>query len=659
MRKGLFFRMAATNLKKNRQTYLPFIMTCVGSSAMYYILGALAVSENVENLYGGEGLQLMLGFGKWIVGIFSVIFLFYTNSFLLKRRKKEFGLYNIMGLEKRHIAGILFLEFLDTAFISLALGIVVGLLLYKGVFLFLLRILNFEAALGFEVAWGIVRETLIFFGVIFLILYVNGFRQIQIAEPIELLKSGQVGEREPKTRWVLTLIGFASLGLGYYLAVVTESPIEAIVMFFVAVIFVIIGTYCLFTAGSIFILKALRKNKRYYYKVNHFTSISGMIYRMKQNAAGLASISIMSTAVLLIMSTVNCLYFGMNEIVGTRYPRDLMVTIPSIQKEDISEVCDSMEKTVESFGAAMQQEESYRYRRRYLKQNGNRFSWEELSSSWETIEIYMLPLEDYNRATGENKTLGPDEMLLQTVHGLSGTDMGGTIIIGDQTWKVREDVDGLDSPSSDLVLIENIYYAIFPTMEDIDEMVREIPGEEIGTCSYFCGFDLNVDEKTKDEIWDTLEIMLEGKNYEGFYVESITEARENFYMLYGGMFFIGIFLGLMFFMATVLIIYYKQITEGYEDHDRFVIMQKVGMEKREVKRSISSQIRTVFLLPVLMAGVHIVFAYPMMSRLLVLLNLTNQKLFMISVLITFLVFLLFYGVVYALTSRTYYRLVRW
>lgn len=665
MCKLLFFRMAATNIRKNRQTYLPFILTCVGASALYYILGALTMSENVASIYGGNSIQIILQLGKWIIGIFSAIFLFYTNSFLLKRRKKEFGLYNILGLEKRHVAVILFLENFYTAVISVVFGIFMGLLLYKGVFLFLTSLSHFDVVLGFEIIWPIIRETVILFGFIFIILYINGFRQIQCSEPIELLKGGQVGEREPKTRWLLVLTGFISLALGYFLAVTIESPMEALVMFFVAVVLVIIGTYCLFTAGSIFVLKVMRKNKQYYYSPRHFTMIAGMIYRMKQNAAGLASICIMSTAVLLSMSTTACLYLGMADILRTNYPRDLVTTFKNVKTEEVSQLHKTVEKTVSSFGAALENEESYRYQSLIVNQNGNELNVEgENRYNGNYATVYLLGLEDYEAVTGERWELLPDEVLIQTVHRTQKEAPQGEMILNGRTWKIKEAVSGLDSVDGQIAMLVNCYYVVFPTFEDVEQVCRTAlelkEGEDVGWM-YYCSFDVNIDKQSQKDLAQIMNKTLFGSdsNTYGGYTESAAVNEEEISVLYGGIFFIGIFLGILFLMATVLIIYYKQVSEGYEDHDRFVIMQKVGMDKQEVRRSINSQIRTVFLLPVIMAGIHIIFAYPMMRRILFLFGLTNQNIFMITILVTFLIFLLFYAVVYSLTAKTYYRLVRW
>lgn len=652
--------MAFDNIRKNKQSYLPFILTCIGSLAMYYIMGSLSVSSSLKEGFGGEVAQIVMTLGKGIIGIFSAIFLFYTNSFLLKRRKKEFGLYNILGMGKRHIAVVIFLEMTVTAVISSVLGLLFGIFLYKGVYLLLLRIIHFEISLGFEISWSMALETILFFGGIFLLLYLNALRQIHLSSPSELLKGGQVGEREPKTKWFLTIIGFFFLGIGYYLAVTTTSPMDALFLFFVAVIFVMVGTYALFTAGSIFILKALRKNKHYYYQIRHFTAVSGMIYRLKQNAAGLASICIMSTAVLLMVSSTVCMYLGMEDLIRTRFPRNIIVQVSGVEKEkQIREVDQKIEEVVKKQKGTIQNLENYRKAEIYVNKIENEFVFVGEQQNYQDsrgAHIHLLSLADYNRITGNNQTLEENEILTRVVSGKLETS---SIWFAGREWKIKEQVKDLDSADEELAMMIDTYFFVMPTLEDVKEMNREAAkamSARAETLDYLYAFDLDLSDEEQKILEKNLWDLLEQGIFSG-YVESAASSKEDFYMLYGSLMFIGVFLGLLFLMATVLIIYYKQISEGYEDHDRFVIMQKVGMSSREVRQSINSQVRTVFLLPVLMAGIHILFAFPMMSRILIYMNMNNRKLFAFAVLITFLVFLLFYGIVYSLTAKTYYKLV--
>ncbi len=333
MSKMFYQKLAVTNIKKNGKTYFPYILTCISTIAMFYIMNFISVNDGLDSMYGGRELKTILNLGTYVIGFFSVVFLFYTNSFLIKRRKKELGLYNILGMEKKHIAKLLLWETLFVAIISMILGLISGIAVSKLIFLVLLKILNFKVTMGFVISTNSIVKTVILFGSIFLLTLINNMRQIHLAKPVELLKGGQIGEKEPKTKWILTLIGILSLGAGYYIALTTEAPLAALNMFFLAAILVMIGTWSLFTAGSIALLKMLRKNKKFYYKTNHFINVSGMIYRMKQNAVGLANICILSTTVLVMLSTTVSLYIGMEDVLRTRFPRDISISAKNISKE--------------------------------------------------------------------------------------------------------------------------------------------------------------------------------------------------------------------------------------------------------------------------------------------------------------------------------------
>lgn len=338
MSKGYYTKLALNNIKKNSKAYIPYILTCIGTIIMFYNMIFLVVVKDMGPISNNGSLRFMLLLGTIITGIFSFIFLSYTNNFLIKQRKKEFGLFNILGMEKRHIAKIMFFETFFIGLISLVAGIVGGILISKLMILLLLKIINFKVVFGFEIPVAAVITTLVLFGVIFFVNLIYNILQVHLSKPIELLKGGNVGDREPKTKWVSTIVGILSLGFGYYLALTAKSPLVALNMFFIAVIFVMIGTHNLFKAGSIALLKSLRKNKNYYYKTNHFISVSGMIYRMKQNAAGLANICILSTAVIITLFTTVSLYVGLEDVLRSRYPRNIVITGSNITEEEAEKI---------------------------------------------------------------------------------------------------------------------------------------------------------------------------------------------------------------------------------------------------------------------------------------------------------------------------------
>jgi len=622
----------------------------------------LANNSALRTMSGGGSLTVILGLGTIVIGIFAVIFLFYTNSFLIKRRKKEIGLYNILGMEKKHIAKVLAFENLYVAIISLALGLSFGILLSKLMVLALGKMLNFKISFGFEISGIAVVSTLILFVAIFILLLLNNLRQIHLANPIELLRGKQVGEKEPRTKWLLALIGLACLSGGYYISVTTKSPLQAIGLFFVAVILVIIGTYSLFTAGSIAVLKILRKNKGYYYKANHFISVSGMIYRMKQNAVGLANICILSTMVLVMVSTTVSLYIGMEDSLKSMYPKDIQVTGSDISEEDAKELTEVITEITNSHQVEQKDIISYRFMSQMVKSQGNQFLKNDSTSDPyynSGVHLFMILLSDYNKLLGETKTLNSDEVFIKYTKNKLTEDM---IAFGNEKYHIKEisEVTKDDSfTSEDWV---NTYYIILPDMDAFEKINKELGIiKDINQIPFYYGFDIDAPKEKHLEIYESIQELRAQEDvelYQKIFVQSSESMRDEFLFLYGGLFFLGIFLGTLFLMATVLIMYYKQISEGNDDRERFEIMQKVGMSQEEVKKTIHSQVLMVFFLPIVAAAIHIAFAFNVITKLLAVLGLTNVALFTTCTLVTLGVFIIFYAVVYGLTARTYYRIVK-
>jgi len=652
MRKSFYPKLAAENIKKNSKTYIPYILVSVGIIAMFYIMASLAENKGVKTMTGS--VSEMLTMGTWVIGIFSVIFLFYVNSFLMKRRKKEFGLYNILGMEKRHIGGIVFFETMYCALICIIGGILFGLLLSKLMYLVLLKLLRFKMQMGFEISSsGIATASALFLGVFFLTFLYN-LLQIRLAKPIDLLKGGQTGEKEPKTKLIMAVIGTACLGAAYYISLTTTSPLDVLPLFLLAVILVIIGTYFLFIAGSIAVLKLLRKKKSYYYKSNHFTAVSGMIYRMKQNAAGLASICILATAVLVMISTTVSLYFGMEDILRTRFPCNIEIKATFVNNEQLEKRVTDLDGLIngkieeENFDAS----NLIRYLSKsgYAAQNGNHLVYS-AESIGDSAIIIFFPLSEYNRLTGRSDTLSDGEVMLYEYR---GSVSGDSVFLGSREYAIKSRPQKFVGEGQLSAMMLNAYYIVMPDTQAIQTACIDsgVSPNDAVTLNYYYGFDTVMDDDVQMRFTKLLsEVTKED-------VQSAAANRGQFFEVYGGLFFLGIFLGVLFIMATVLIIYYKQISEGYDDKVRFDIMQKVGMSKTEVKSSIRSQVLTVFFLPLVTACIHIAFAFKVITRLLALFNLTNILLFAVCTVITILVFAVFYAVVYALTARAYYKIVR-
>lgn len=629
---------------------------------MYYMVSSLSMNPNMMNMIGGDVMQQILSLGIYVITVFAVIFLFYTNSFLIKRRKREFGLFNILGMEKKHLSIVIALESMIVFLVSMVLGIGIGILLDKAFYLLIAKMLNASIALGFYISYQSIVNSIILFFIIFLLMYVFSLIQINLSNPIELLHGDQHGEKEPKTKWLLAIIGLICLGTGYYMSVSIQDPVTAFAFFMVAVILVVIGTYMLFTAGSIVILKLLRKNKRYYYKTNHFISVSNMIYRMKQNAVGLGNICILSTMVLVMLSTTISLWVGMNDIIETRFPRDITVSINSVDSNQALYTIDDMNYAIEQAGIQTEDELVYRTLSVSAFNQGNTYTFGNENMSLQDISnvvvLYFITLDDYNRTEGTNVSLAPDEVLVFP----SGKQFDHkTIDIASNTFKVKGILDSIKADSNYSANLQNSMFVVVDSMDTLF-MIDDLQKQAYGTNSSFIStnYDFNLSKSEEMSVKEATDALI--ANYPGDTTYMMVDTQEGNYedllSLYASFLFIGIFLSFLFIMATVLIMYYKQITEGYEDKKRFEIMQKVGLDKREVKKTINSQVLTVFFLPLVVAAIHIVFAFPMIEKMLRLLYLDNTNLYIMTTVICFGVFALVYVLIYFLTSKVYYGIVR-
>ena len=641
MNNFIYEKLAVTNLKNNRKTYVPYIFTGVLTVMMFYIIDALSRWKGITQ----DTLKICLQYATGVIVVFAVIFLFYTNSFLIKRRKKEIGVYNILGMGKRHIARMMAVETILTAGISILGGLVFGIIFGKLMYLLLLKILHNSVDMQFSVNGIAIVQTVILFAGIFLLTYLYNILQIQLVNPVELLHGGNQGEKEPKSRWLLVIVGVAALGNGYWIALTTEAPLEALLKFFVAVVCVIIGTYALFIAGSIVVLKILRKNKAYYYNPKHFTSVSGMIYRMKQNGAGLANICVLSTMVLVMVSTTVSLYAGMEDILDSRFPRDVSIVCNEADTNKEETLQRLIKEQCEKAGVKITDRVRYRYGSMNAVLKGNNL--EKVEQYYPDNHFYyveMITQEEYNRIEKQNVSLKEQEILTYTTNGKCGKKQ---INIAGQNYQVKKELSEMTSQPKSTAEMYKTLYIVFANAEQI---------ERIESFSYADKFNLKGDDGKQKEALEQIQNEFYEKFPDGT-MESRMLSRSSFYELYGGLFFIGIYLGSMFIMATVLIIYYKQISEGYDDRERYQIMQKVGMSKKEVKRSIRSQVLSVFFLPLVVAVIHVAVAFKVMTKILGVLNLTNLSLFAVCTIITIAVFAVFYIIVYSITAKEYYRIV--
>lgn len=655
MRKTVFYpKLALQNIRRNKQFYLPFILTCVATAAMFYIMCFLAYNPATEGLH--EALYFIMRLGCVVIAIFSVIFLFYTNSFLMKRRQKEIGLYNILGMGKGNIAGILFFETLYTALITLAGGIALGILLSKLTLLVLCRLVAFSVPYGFEISIkGIFYSVCLFCG-IFLLILISNLIRIRLSNPIELLRGGNVGEKEPKTRWILAVLGILALGAGYWIAVVTDNPLQAILLFFVAVLLVIAGTYLLFTASSIAVLKRLRGSPGYYYTTKHFIPVSGMLYRMKQNAVGLANICILATMVLVMVSGTVCLYLGTEDALKASFPTDMIATVYNPTGSARDDLRAAVDKSVADSGLNMSNiTDLYFISFSSDLENGNfGDAIHPYTNQTDNADVYVIPCSEYARMTGQPGESGVGEAFVYA----DGTKLDGGFSLLGRDYTITRELNSFPAISRPATIIP-YRFAIIVSDADFAEITAASP--DISPEWYY-GLDLSGTAEEKIAFCGAIKNAFENASLtsgscDGYHISCYETGKQSVYSMNGGFLFLGLFLGLVFLMATVLIIYYKQLSEGYDDKERFEIMQKVGLSRPEIRKAIRSQVLVVFFLPLGMAVVHIAFAFKMITKLLLVMNLTDVSLFAFCTLATVGVFALIYGAVYLLTAKIYYKIV--
>lgn len=673
MKSFLYLRLAVSGIRKNKKLYLPYLLTCVGMVMMEYILLSLSDSPALRTMRGGAQLGFLLSLGKFVVAVFAALFLLYTNSFLIRRRNKEFGLYNVLGMDKSALGWVIFWENIIVATLGLGLGLLFGIGLYKVAELGLVNIIHADVDYSFIISPESVKFTLWVFLPIFALLMVKSMWQVRRARPLELLRSESAGEKPPKANYLLGLGGVALLAGAYYLSVTSTSALQAFTMFFVAVIMVIVATYLIMISGSVALCRLLQRSKNYYYQKKHFVSVSSMAYRMKRNGAGLASICILATMVLVMISSTFSLYVGVEESINARYPHDSGFGLDMERLENLNEVCtaqvrEKFETLFQKEGAEPQNVEHYRYATIYGIIAGDRIEPDSTRTVSTELNYNLLrlvafiPVEDYNALNGTDFTLEPGQALVGCLRcsydaprfrlGDVNLEIAGKLPKGLNTGEMA----AAAAPSLTLVVKD---------LSEIDslEKMEDYKGRRMLQTRYYYGCDFDLPEEEIILLHDQqkqaiMQLEFLGKEHGiGWIDECPAREREDFYVTYGGLFFIGIVLSAVFIAAAVLIIYYKQVSEGYEDQSRFTIMRKVGMTKADIKRSVNSQVLTVFFAPLLMAGVHLAFAFPMVWQLLQMFNLRNLGLVIGANIGAFLVFCLFYVIIYRLTARAYYGIV--
>ena len=680
MKTGFYPKLAFDGIRKNKKMYLPFILTSIGMVMMYYIILFLQLSPNIKAAVGSSTASDILGLGSWVIAIFSCIFLFYTNSFLIKRRKKEFGLYNILGMDKHNLSKVLFWETLIIALISIAVGLAAGIAFSKLAELIFLKLLKSDATFDLSISVRALGFCAAVFAVIFLLLFLNSLRQVKFSSAISLVKSEQTGEKPPKGNWIFGILGVLLLAGAYYIALSIKEPLQALMLFFVAVVMVIIGTYLVMISGSVLFCRLLQKNKKYYYKSNHFVSVSSMVYRMKRNGAGLASICVLATMVLVMISSTTALFFSEEDALVSRYPGEINVTVSTLDTQiyndgQIDGIRSGIDALGEKYNAKISN--STEFLSGFIsgmvidgkvETNVNNVYAVKVDDYSNVFQFSFVSIADYNRLMGTDYKLNDGEAMVYLYRDDGAYTADSISFNNASSFKIVKYLDKFIN-QSDAAMTVVPTMAIF--VNDLDKATEAMTAkarangdDPIISYKWTYSYDTNLPEEQQIALSkDVKEYLASGVKYENSdgrltsEVESRAQNRRDFYGLFGGLFGLGIILSVVFLIAAVLIIYYKQISEGYEDQSRFEIMQKVGMTKKEIRKSINSQLLTVFFLPLIFAGMHLAFAAPIIKKLLLIFNLTNLNLFIITILISFAVFALFYMIVYKITSNAYYKIV--
>lgn len=676
MRAAFYRRLAWNNIQKNTRLYIPNILAGMGLTAVFYILSAIAQDQRLRKVPGGGYLSTIMPLGVIILAVLSLILILYTNSFLMKQRNREFGLYNVLGMEKRHIGKILFWETAISSFFVLVGGLAAGIILYKLCTLLICRILATDNVPGlYFVSFKALILTGAFFFVMHLLTYLLNRIRIAHMKPTELLQSIYTGEREPKVKWPLLLIGLVSLGTGYYISISTKDTLNAIELFFIAVMLVILGTYCLFVAGSIAMLKVMKRNQRFYYQKNHMVAVSGLFYRMKQNAVGLASIAILATMVLVMVSTTISMYSGINDTIDRQYPHQITLSVGyHVDGENVDVPCDDLLDMVRKSAEDNNLKLSFTEQQRYVS---NVFCWDG-ETLWmnrdhekgNLIECWFITAEEYQRLTGESLSLSEDQI---AVYGLPENfqKIDGSIVMGERTFEGLPVLSGYPIFMGKYNVVDCFGFVVSneEVFDYVHELQKEVYSSDFSSVSNNIILDFE-DEDAASDFYDAFIKNLSGKlqqyvnektDSDGEYninIDSKWETLESLKGMYGTLLFLGVMLSVIFLFATALIIYYKQIAEGYEDRNRFRIMQKVGMSEAEVKGAIRSQIRLVFFLPLLVAAVHLIFVFPILTRMPEVLFQSDKVLVIGCMLASLGIFAIIYTLIYSLTAKSYYKIVR-
>ena len=655
-------KLAVSNLIKNRKLYYPFALAVLLAVTITYLFYSLTLNPNIGKIRGGETISMTLGLGMVIVTIASAIIVFYANSFVMKNRSKELGIYGMLGLEKRHLISMVFKELLIFGSLTLTAGLGLGALFDKLIFALLLKLMKMKVELVSTFQPIVFILVLIVFGAIFLgLIFINAFR-IARMNALQLSREKASGEKKGRFLGFQTILGLISMGAGYFLAVTVENPLNAVLIFFVAVLLVIFGTYLLFNAGITVFLQILKKNKRYYYQPNNMISVSNLIFRMKKNAVGLATIAILSTMVLVTMSATTSVFKASETFKKVMNPHDFGITGQNVEKEDIEKL---LSQYASDKGLTVTKKEVLTYSNfGVANQEGTKLTiFEKGQNRVQPKTIFMVfDQKDYENMTGQKLALSGKEVGLFT----KNKELQGQkeLTLNDQTYTIKEEIKKdfiLEHvPNQYNILTSDYNYLVVP---DLKAFLDQYPNSSIFN-QYYGGMNVTASEEEQLKIADDYSKFVNNfnreLNKEGSYVygSNLADSSAQVSALFGGVFFIGIFLSIIFMVGTVLVIYYKQISEGYEDRERFIILQKVGLDQKQIKQTINKQVLTVFFLPLLFAFLHLAFAYHMLSLILKVIGVLDATMMLTVTLSICAIFLIVYVLIFMITSRSYRKIVQ-
>ena len=655
-------KLAVSNLIKNRKLYYPFALAVLLAVTITYLFYSLSLNPNIGKIRGGETISMTLALGMVVVTIASGIIVLYANSFVMKNRSKELGVYGMLGLEKRHLISMVFKELLIFGSLTLTAGLGLGALFDKLIFALLLKLMKMKVELVSTFQPIVFILVLIVFGAIFLgLIFINAFR-IARMNALQLSREKASGEKKGRFLGLQTILGLISMGAGYFLAVTVENPLNAVLIFFVAVLLVIFGTYLLFNAGITVFLQILKKNKRYYYQPNNMISVSNLIFRMKKNAVGLATIAILSTMVLVTMSAATSIFKGSETFKKVMNPHDFGITGQNVEKEDINKLLDQY---ASDKGLTVTKKEVLTYSNfGVANQEGTKLTiFEKGQNRVQPKTIFMVfDQKDYENMTGQKLALSGKEVGLFT----KNKELQGQkeLTLNDQTYTIKEEIKKdfiLEHvPNQYNILTSDYNYLVVP---DLKAFLDQYPNSSIFN-QYYGGMNVTASEDEQLKIADDYSKFVNNfnreLNKEGSYVygSNLADSSAQVSALFGGVFFIGIFLSIIFMVGTVLVIYYKQISEGYEDRERFIILQKVGLDQKQIKQTINKQVLTVFFLPLLFAFLHLAFAYHMLSLILKVIGVLDATMMLTVTLSICAIFLIVYVLIFMITSRSYRKIVQ-